>query len=254
MSIVSFELSEIILFIFLVIYLTETLILTALFLKKYFEVKKIEFLYVGLFLLGFSIASTFHWILAFILLALVGITLDPTFLYFFQGISAITLIFWILASDKLILANHPRKKVYLILMVVITIVTSAIYYIVLFIDWQLIGTLDPKGWTPLTWSILASTILAIEYLVFFVTYLIFIYKALKTPNERIKLKGKILLLAGILIGISILVTFILGFFEGIIYWVVTFSIVHVVRIIAFFFFYVGFTLPKFIERTFLKEE
>ncbi|TXT62764.1 MAG: membrane protein of unknown function [Promethearchaeota archaeon] len=250
---VSFEWYEITLFVFLVLYLAVTLILAILFFQKYHLVKQNEFLYMGLLVFIFSLSNTLQWIISFIVLATTGITLHPTFLYAIQGISSLSVIFWFLGFHKLVLSNNPMRYLITGILISSLIIIGFIYYTALFIDYSLIGTLDPKGWTPLTWTFLTSTLLALAYLVFFSTFLTFVIKALNTPDTKIQLKGKILLIASILLAVSILATFILAFFQGILYWIVTFSIVHVARIVAFILFYIGFTLPKFIEKRFLKE-
>ncbi|MBD3196236.1 MAG: hypothetical protein GF317_14355 [Candidatus Lokiarchaeota archaeon] len=250
---VVFEWYEITLFLFLVIYLIVTLTLAMLFLKKYLEVKKIEFLYIGLLVFIFSLANTIQWISSFFLVAFTGQPLNPTLMYSIQGFSVLSLIFGFLFFHKLILISKFKKNIATTLLIMIVLFISVIYYIALFIDYSLIGTLDAKGWTALTWTSLSNILFTIANILFFVTFLLFILQALRTPEKRIKLKGKLLLIASMLLAISVSSAFALDFFHGAVYWLMTFLLIHTPRIVGFIFFYIGFTLPSSIERIFLKE-
>ncbi|MBD3213167.1 MAG: hypothetical protein GF311_11215 [Candidatus Lokiarchaeota archaeon] len=251
---VEFAIYEIVLFIFLLIYLGVMLVLSILFLRKYFEFKLIEFFHLGVFILIFAITITLQWIISFIVLALMELTIDPTLLYAVQGGSTVALIFWLLGLDKILLSGKTYRKVFLFVLIVAVVVVALIYYIALFIDYTLIGTLDPKGWTPLTWTPLASICFSAWYLIFFITFLLFTIQAITSNEKTTQIKGKILLIASILIGISIISIFFLGFFDGVVYWIFTFTFVHVFRIAAFITFYIGFTLPNFIKKILLKDK
>ncbi|TXT62763.1 MAG: membrane protein of unknown function [Promethearchaeota archaeon] len=251
---VSFEWYEITLFIFLVIYLVVTLVLAALFLKKYFQVRKIEFLYVGLLVLLFSLSNTIQWILSFLLLLIIGIPLDPIIVYAIQGISSLSLIFGFLFFHKLVLTNRVNKKIITAILIIIILIISIIYYTLLFIDWRLIGVLNESGWTALTWSPIVSALFTIANILFFIIFLLFVIQALRSPNKETQLKGKFLFVASVLLSISIVSTFFLDLFQELTYWIVTFSFIHTARILGFIFFYIGFTLPESIKIIFLKEK
>jgi len=249
----NIELFDILTFVFLVVYLIIMLILAALFLRKYFQVGKIELLYSGLLVLTFSFSNTIHWIISFLFLVIADINLDPYLLFGVQGISLISIIFWFLAFQNLVLKNNPKKTLITSTIIATIIILTIIYYIALLISPTFIGNFDETGWSVLVWTPLAGTIFLICYLIFFGSFLMFIIHALRTPDKTIQLKGKLLLVASIFLGVSITATLLLLFFsEGIMYWIISLLFVHLSRIIAFIFFYIGFALPEAIKRVLLK--
>ena len=174
-----------------------------------------------------------------------GVELND-FIYFSVAMIFFPLIHitWLTATSDLLFLQ--RKKLIISLAVLQAIIFEMVYFSLLIIDYSLLGT--RTGLTIVQWADWIIIYILISDLIFFLTGMMFVRVALKSEDRKLRLKGKFLLLAFILFPIGIIFEVAFEPIEA------TILIARVLIIIAAFFFYFGFTLPKFLKKLFLKED
>lgn len=183
--------------------------------------------------------------ISFIVYLFIGSGLSPFWYFFFcNAFTPLAMMLWIYTFGEL---NYPKKKVLLLIIYGIICVPFEIVLIYLLI-------LDPANIGVLQQTFFYSpTLLTMLFQVFalstgLITGILFAKKSLQTTDEKIRLKGKFLLMA--------FVVFSLG---GIIdaaapLTAVTIVIVRLVLIFAAIMFYIGFLMPEKIAKRLIKNK
>lgn len=227
-------------FIFVVI----SIIMGLKILIKYFEIKRIEFITIGLtwilmtsgwwrITLNFPLVILFDTELPHI----IGITIDSIFI-------PVGVICWIYSFCKLVYPEMMKRIITIYL--VICIVYEIILVILIIIDPDqvvtIISTFNSKyNLYPYLFSIFAI-------LTFIITGILFARKSLQSEDQRIRWKGRFLLIA------FILFTFGAIFDAGIRMDVITLIIVRSILISSSILYYMGFLLPDKVASWLIKEK
>ena len=217
-------------------------LLTAL---KYREIKNKTYIWWGIGLLGQGLV----WLgsgISFLLIVLTGNGLDlRTYLLISYSWAAITLFFWMWTITELLFKE--RQKIILAIYAVIGILFEMIYFYLLLTNAEKsIGEIS----TP---PIDSRTIGLLQLYLMFVLASIaislfwFIGRSWKSQDKEIKLKANFLLIG--------MISFVFGaFLDGFIS--LTTAPIFIVRIIlvaSAIEFYIGWNLPNFIKKIFIKE-
>ena len=236
---------EILQYSMLIVYLVFLIITSLMFFNKYIEFKIREYFFVGLAFLLVAVCTYTPYVISFIMILLTGNGLNNIVYIIAMSLLPAFLIAWMIAFTNLMFEN--KQKLILSLTLIVIIILEIIYYLLLFfIGPSAIGT-EERGiymyWTPF-----ASIFILIINLIFLLTALLFAIKALRSNNKEIRLKGKLLTFATVLI--------ILGsLFDGLLTLPgMLFIITRIIQITATILYYLGFTLPNSIRRFFLKEK
>jgi len=221
-----------------------SLVLGIFIIIKYFEHKKTELLFVGLTWIG--IASMF-WGYAFNYLTtqFLGFNFDEHLYFFFAtGTIAMIHITWMIPFTEFLYKSKQK------LIMLIILIESALYEIIYFTlftsNLSQIGTQISLYYV--SWSFFVKSYILITLILLFITGIIFASKSVKSENKDIQLKGKILMIAFISFTIPIFleIAFILP--EEII--LITRTIIGSAAIE----FYLGFILPNWFKKRFIKDK
>lgn len=211
---------------------------------KYREIKNKTYIWWGIGLLGQGLV----WLgsgISFLLIILTGKGLTLT-AYFFISYSwaAITVMFWMWTITELLFKE--RQKIILVIYAVIGILFEIIYLYILFKTPESHGVLSTPPIDSRTIGLLQL------YLIFILASIAislfwFIGRSWKSDDPEIKLKAKFLLIG--------MISFVFGaFLDGFVS--LTTAPIFIVRIIlvaSAIEFYLGWNLPNFVKKIFIKE-
>lgn len=221
-----------------------SIILGIIIAQKYLKVKKIEFLLVGL---TWIFLSSPYWsdAIQFITITFFGFQIN-TAVYFFiaNAFIAPIHIVWIIALIKFIF--HKQKKTILIIFSAEAIIFEIFFLVNFFIDPNLIGT--QMSAFVVEWALWMQIYLLVSIVLFLLTGFIFARQSLKSENRELSVKGWFLIFAIICFTVATLID-VIGAeapTEITIFFARTFLIVSSI------FFYIGFTLPRFIKELIIK--
>ncbi|MFO8017544.1 MAG: hypothetical protein R6U96_02825 [Promethearchaeia archaeon] len=216
-------------------------IVGAIIASKYIQYKQNTLLFIGLAICGIYIPwwpSGFAFIYA--LLTNGAKISDPT--YFIIGNALIPLFAFLWVYGISLLLNLKRKWLLPVIYLVITIAMDIYLFYYLITDYTAIGNVS--GYFDAQYNPLMSLYLIFINLSVVVTGLLFARRSLKAESEKIRLKGKFLVVA------------FLCYFFGAVFDAET-TISPIILIISRFVlisgaicFYIGFLLPQFILRLF----
>jgi hypothetical protein len=221
-----------------------SIILGIVIAQKYRKFKKVEFILVGL---TWILLVSPYWsdAIQFITLTFFDYQIS-TVVYFFiaNAFIAPIHIIWILALTNLIF--HKQKKT---LMIIFT--TEAIIYEVFFlysflIDPNQIGT--QMSAFVVEWAIWIQIYLLLSIALFLVTSFLFARQSLKSENRELRVKGWFLVFAIILYTSAAFIDVIGADSPN----EFTIFLARTCLILSSIFFYIGFTLPRFIKELFIK--
>jgi len=183
------------------IYITITLILSGIFIFKYFKLAMLELLFVGLALIGMA-GPWFPEGLGFLIIALTNGALSDQFylncviiiFIIFTAYLPIAIMSWLAAITKLL--SVKKRKLILNLLMIIFIVFEIAFFTLASLNLNYIGTfIDP-------FNSMESLFIAIFYISVMVLVLLsgltFSIISIKSEFPKVKLKGKILLLGFIM--------------------------------------------------------
>ncbi len=232
------------------IYITITLVLSGIFISRYFSLAKSEFLFIGLALIGMA-SPWFPEALGFLIIFITnGIMSDQFYLnsviiifIIFTSYLPVAVMSWLIAITKLL--NLKKRKEILITFLIISIFFEITFYIFASIDLSLIGTfVDP-------FNSMESTFIAIFYVVIMILLLItgfvFSFISMKSEIPKIKLKGKIILLGFIMFLIG-------GSLPYFVYDILSLVITRVIVLMSSILMYLGFLLPNRVLKLFNIED
>jgi hypothetical protein len=155
----------------------------------------------------------------------------------------IAVICWIFAYSALI-STIPKKKLLILLNVIISISFEVYLLIYLVINPSEIGAIKDKFYSQPGLISMIFQLYAI--LLTIITGIIFSRRSIKSDDPKITLKGKFLLCAFVLFTIG-------AFLDAVIPLnAITLIITRLILILSAIFFFIGFLLPKKIEKLFIK--
>ena len=222
------------------VYIIITLILSGIFISKYFKLVMREFLFIGLALIGMA-GPWFPEALGFLTIVLTGGGMSDQFyintviiIYLiFTAYLPIAIMSWLTAITKLL--NVKSRKLILIVLLIIFIAFEITFFTLAAIDLELIGTfIDP-------FNSMESLFIAIFYISIMIILLLsgftFSIKSIKSRIPKVRLKGKILLIGFIMFVIG-------GSLPYLIYNLVALIVTRVIVLMSAILIYLGFLLPN----------
>ena len=217
--------------IFSLIFVVVCIIVGLLIFSQYFKLRDRNLLLVGIAWMGLSepwLPSSISFLVA--LVNGKGLTLE---VYIFLG------NFFLIAMTDLLVIE--KKKTILIAcgIFVIFFEIFMIYYILT--DPSFLGELVSP--VDIDYTIYAIVLLFANLLIFFITGFLFVIKSIQSEIPKIRLKGKLLLVA--------FICFLIGTALDLI---ATTPLFRLILVLSAIIFYMGYILPKPITKLFLKKE
>ncbi len=229
--------------LFSLIYVAITIAIGLVVISKYIKLKKSTFLYVGLAWMGLALP----WIpdtINFILILALDTTLSvQAYLIIGSAFNLVSVMLWLRGLSDLI-TKIPKVKV-MILMAIVNVLYISVFFYLLSIDTDLIGTqLGPFHYE---FSLFIEIILIICIIIVLASGIVFARESLQSESPEIVLKGKLILIAFALFLVGAVSDAALELTAG------TVIAARILLISASVFFYFGFLLPDRIKRMFLRE-
>lgn len=242
--------------LFSLIFVTIFVITGLLIASKYFDKRKYTYLTIGIGWIGLVagwIPDAINFILVFFaqtlsleMYLIIAIALYPP-----------ASLLWLTGFTKLI--GIKRRKEILIISLIICIISEILFFIFLFTDKKaFLG--DYINLFTVDFEIYGILMLFVSLLVVISVSILFSFNALRSKEPEVKLRGKLLLIAIILIAFGAALDIIIGMFSetagasGAIILSILVVIVRLILAISSVIFYCGFILPKSIKEIFLKEK
>ena len=240
------------------IYVIISFIIGFSIISKFGKIKNRLYILVGLFWLMLSTL----WLPEAISFLMIVFGQNPlaTEWYFIIGnvFIPIAVFAWIIASTDMI--SKDKQILALILISISSIVFEALFFYHFFLDINLIGVIDPLRPFSADFGYLLTVLISIAILVIFFTGLNFARKSIRSENEEVRLKGKLLQVAFITFTIAALLEkTVRSILIGTIFTDPTIPIlsvmlvvVRLLLIISTLAFYGGFLLPHWMKSIFKK--
>jgi len=220
-------------------------ILGILITLKYRRYEKLEYIAVGL---TWILLASPYWsdAIQFISVMIFGVEI-PTALYFFLANAFIAPMYvtWIFALTSILFVK--RRKLLRIIFAIAALAFETIFLTIFFIDFNLIG--EQKSSFVVEWAIWIQIYLLISIALLLITGFLFARASLKSETSEVKLKGIFLLIAFICFTIATVID-VIGADSPT---EVTILLARTFLIVSSLFFYVGYTMPKFIRNLFIKQ-
>lgn len=169
---------------------------------------------------------------------------EKTYFFIANGLIPIVHFTWIMAFTDLI--YKERQKLILSLFTIEIIIFESYFLSLLFISPSLIGTQLAPFYVE--WANFIVFYLIFSIGIFLGTGLLFAALSLKSNKNDVRLKGKFLMIGFLLFAIGIFMDAIGSLTE------ITLVLARTFVTLGAFMFYIGFILPQFINRIFLKTE
>jgi uncharacterized membrane protein (DUF485 family) len=235
---------------FSLIFVIISIIIGLSILSKYQEFKSRIYIFVGLSWIGLANP----WIpdsINFIMLLFSNESLRPS-LYFIIGNVFLPFFFlcWLMAFSELL---YKEKQLLIVgSFFILSVLFEIIFFILLFTNIDAIGIL--RGPFLVEFGLLITIYLIVFVIVLLVTGVLFARRSLRSENEEVKLKGKLLLAAFLSFSIgAILDSMIGGILEnGDPLLPILVVVVRIILISSAIEFYGGFILPKWLKNLFLR--
>lgn len=221
-----------------------SIIIGLIITSKYFKVKQINVLLIGLFWTGL----TFPWlptVITFIMLwfsenglsvegyIIIGITILP-----------LTVLCGLTAFTNLLGIKKNKRRLILLLVLLFNLIFEILIFYFLFINVALIATLIPPF--NIQWSPLSQVYFIINLALFLIVGILFSRRSMKSENREVKFKGKLLLTAFISFTIGTVLDFAISTTP-------TYIIARLILLSSSIEFYIGFLLPERIKKLILKD-
>jgi len=210
--------------------------------SRYIEFKRTELLLVGIAWMGLAnpwLPDTLNFIL---LLTNSPFLDDYTYFIIGNAFLPIFITLWLISFSRLL--KFEKRKLILGITVILSIAFEIAFFIMLSIDTALIG--ESLGPFHYEFSIFIMIYLLLCIFTILITGLMFARESLKVDNPEIKLKGKLLIVA--------FIAFVFGaLLDSMpILTATTVVLTRVILMISAVFFYMGFILPEWTKKIFLK--
>ena len=232
---------------FSLLFVIINIIVGSIIISRYLEHKKIEFLFVGIAWTGLAMP----WVpdsINFIMITTADVKL-PIEVYLTIGNAPLPffIILWLAALLPLLGVEKPRVNLTLILTTIFSILFEVIFFILLFLDRDQIG--KELGPFHYEFGLFIEIFLLLCIAIILITGLMFARESLKSNNKEIKLKGKLLIVAFMFF----ITAAILDSQGGALLNPIMVVSVRVLLITSALIFYMGFVLPDWAKKLFLKE-
>ena len=230
---------------FTLIYVIITIICGSIILSRYFIHKNKEFLLMGFF---WILLITPYLPTVITLLMIVFLNISVTIKDFVViGVCFIPImgIIGYIGFSGLLKFRKLNYMIGLLIMVIVGVMFEIIFFYFLFTDLSVIATYS--GIFSVQWSLFSRIYFIFNLAVLLIMGILFSRQCFKSKDIEIKLKGKFLLLAfiffiiGTILGFSLTLTIIL-------------VISRIILALSSVLFYMGFTLPDWAKKMFLKEK
>ncbi|TFG25875.1 MAG: hypothetical protein EU533_00460 [Promethearchaeota archaeon] len=211
---------------------------------KYFKFKQRELLLVGICWI-FIVCPWYPAGISFVMYIFTNQNLTEI-PYFTIGnvFIPVALLLWIIVLTEFL--EIERKKLLIYLFVVYGVFFEIMFFVLLSIDPSLIGYL--KGITDVQYNLFVIGYSLSALVTMLITGILFTRQSLKSSDEIIRLKGKLLLTAFLLFIVGA------GLDTSVPLNLVTLSIYRTLEVLSAIFFYGGFYLPSWMKKIFLKNQ
>ncbi|MFX1280065.1 MAG: hypothetical protein ACFFA3_11650 [Promethearchaeota archaeon] len=219
-------------------------ILGLLIALKYREHKRVELLLVGI---TWILLASPYWsdAIQFLLVTIADIEMNSALYYFLANAFIAPIhITWVYTFTKLLFQQY--KKELLLFFSIEAVVFEIAFLIVFFIDPNLIG--DQQSVFVVEWAIWVQIYLLFSIIIFLLTGFLFARASIKSTEEDIRLKGKFLIIAFLSFTIGTIIDVVAADAPT----EITILLARIFVIFSSICFYIGFTLPKFIQNIFIK--
>ena len=222
-----------------------SLVLGILIALKYFKFKKIDFLLVGLTWI-FLVSPYWSDAIQFFIIMLFDMEINPALYYFIANafIAPIHIV-WIYAISDFLFPR--RKKALVSIFSIEAIAFEAVFLLLFFLDPALIG--DQKSYFVVEWAIWIQIYLLVSIALFLITGFLFARRSLKSQAKDVKLKGKFLIVAFLCFTVAAVIDVIGAETPN----ELTIFLARTFLIVSSISFYIGFIMPGFIKRLFIRE-
>ncbi|MEJ2250139.1 MAG: hypothetical protein P8Y70_16835 [Candidatus Lokiarchaeota archaeon] len=249
----ALELIDIIQGTFSLIFVVISLIVGITILLKYSQYKKVIYILVGLSWIG--LANPWMPDSISFLMIMFGLAPLPDVLYFIIGNAFLPLflVFWISALTELLYKN--KQKLLILLFVALGIAFEIVFFSLLLIHPSYIGVINPEHPFTVDFGIFITLYLIAFIIILLVTGILFARNSLKSSNQEVKLKGRLLLAAFLLFTIGAILDSSIGMIFKLSNPVLPILVVitRVILMLSAISFYGGFILPKWMHRIFTRE-
>jgi hypothetical protein len=211
---------------------------------KYFKLRKTELLLVGLCWI-FIACPWYPGGISFLMYIFTNQNLAAV-PYFIIGniLIPIALLLWIMVISQFL--HVKRKNLVIFLFVLYGIFFEIVFFVLLSIDPLLIGYL--KGITDVQYELFIIVYDVTVLIIMLITGFLFTRESLKSSDETVRLKGKLLLTAFLLFIIGA------GLDTSIPLNLLTLSIYRTLEVLSAIFFYGGFYLPTWMKEIFFRNK
>ncbi|MBD3339843.1 MAG: hypothetical protein GF353_12085 [Candidatus Lokiarchaeota archaeon] len=229
---------------FSLIYVMISVVVGSRILSKYFEHKTRDYILVGITWIGLANP----WMpdsISFVLILIINTPLSAE-LYFIIGnvFIPVILLCWLTAFTDLVYKN--KQKLILGLFLVFGIIFELLFFYLLLTDIDEIGKFI--GPFQVEFGLLIQILLISTIVIMFITGVIFSRESLKSEDKKLKLKGKLLLTAFISFTLGAILDSSIGALDPILV-----ALTRIILISSSIEFYMGFTLPKWVEKLFFEK-
>ncbi|MFX0073028.1 MAG: hypothetical protein ACFFAO_18275 [Candidatus Hermodarchaeota archaeon] len=203
-------------------------------LLKYFSIKQKEFITVGI---SWIFLSSAWWgtSLSFLFILLFNYAFDPiTYIYIGNVFIPVLVIFWPYSVCSLL--NYKRTNLILAIFLTISILYEILLAVFIIVNPDMIATYEGLFYLKPRGIGLAYIIFAILTLIVF--SLLFVLRSLRSEDPKIRLKGKLILLAVILFTSASVINALIMLTAA------TLIVVRIFLISSQILYYFGFLLPK----------
>ena len=246
--IMELELAEILQGTFCLIFTVITIIVGIKIMSKYFKYRRREHFIIGLT----WILITGPWLamsIDFLMIISIGTTLynisKEAYAVIAMAFLPIASFFWISEITKLTDIKNQNRIFILVICLVLFIIFEIIFFYFLFTDLTLIGTF--KGVFDFEFTIFSEIYLIFCLLVFLMGMFLFARASLRSINPEIKLRGKIIFTS--------FISYIGGAILDMVFPFLPITLVaRLILISSSIEFYIGFIMPKWAKKLFLKEK
>jgi hypothetical protein len=228
--------------VFSLVFVAISLLVGFIILSKYFKYKERVYFLVGS---TWVLISTPWWpsSLSFLVALSNGVGITPK-VYFLIGniLVPLAVALWLLAFTEFLYTE--KRKLILSVFTIIGLTFEVIFLVILFLNPDFIGELNPP--VDVNYKSFIMIFLISFLIIVVVTGFLFANLSLKSKDPEVKLKGKLLIIAYISFSVGALLDSSIPLNEVLI------IITRLILILSSFFWYAGFLLPKWLKRYLLK--
>jgi len=231
--------------IFTLIFIGIVFVIGATIISKYFKIKDKTFLYAGIGVIGVA----FPWSgVAINFISIVFFDVIPSMkihFFFHGGMAPAFLFFWIMAILNLSSIQSEKREKYLKYIGIAAFIVEIIYLSLVFYNTEILGVLINE--IQMDYAPFNEIYLLAQLIIILISGFWLAKKSLKSENDRIHLKGKLLLYGFILFPIASVLEVLVPFIPIII-------LARLLSIVTIILIYLGLILPKWMEKLFSRNK